>query len=231
MIMRTRSSQLELIDLGPEFYTLEEYEECLDYLGKIGKVLGGNRATLQLFRNLKESPTSILDVGCGGGHFTCELAQLYPHTNILGIDLSKEAIDYARKQAKKMNLSNVSFEVPMDKELKYADKSFDIVTCTLVCHHMLDAEIIEFLKRSQRVAKKSIIINDLHRHGLAYFCFALVAPVLFPNRLILNDGLISVKKGFTKTNWISYLSKAGLNKVNYEISWKWAFRWLIQINL
>lgn len=47
----------------------------------------------------------------------------------------------------------------------------------------------------------------------------------------MNDGLISIKKGFTKQDWMSYLSEAGLKKIQYEISWKWAFRWLIQISL
>lgn len=230
-LLAKRSDQKELIDLGFEHYTLEEYKACLEQLGKVGHLLGGNAATLSKFSQLKERPNSILDVGCGGGFFARLLAKKYPEAKVLGIDFSKEAIAYALESVQFEKNNHLSFEVPETLELNFPPQTFDVVTATLVCHHMQDEELIEFLKRAKKVARNKIIINDLHRNFFAYCSFALIAPLLFRNRLITHDGLISIKRGFTKQEWVNYLEKAGFDSNQYEITWKWAFRWMITITV
>ncbi|QSV16223.1 class I SAM-dependent methyltransferase [Photobacterium ganghwense] len=53
----------------------------------------------------------VLDVGCGRGRIMNRLAELYPASQFLGVDLSREAIDYARAESKARNLSNIEFEI------------------------------------------------------------------------------------------------------------------------
>ena len=72
-MLRIRSQEPELIDLG--HYNEKEYEECLYQLDRIGRFLGGDKATFKAFDHLFAPPSSILDVGCGGGLFTMRLAQ------------------------------------------------------------------------------------------------------------------------------------------------------------
>lgn len=225
--MKFRSEKKELIDLGSEFYTAQEYDDCLKKLGDVGRFLGGNSAGLSAFNQLKIKPQSILDVGCGGGYFTNILAKKFPQAKVTGIDYSSKAIEHAKKH----NSPNLSFHVPTTLELNIPEKSVDIITATLVCHHMNDTELIDFLKRAKTSARKKVIINDLHRHPIAYFFYGLIAPILFRNRLITHDGLISIKRSFTKNEWVSYLKKAGFNKDQYTIKWKFPFRWIITINL
>jgi 2-polyprenyl-3-methyl-5-hydroxy-6-metoxy-1,4-benzoquinol methylase len=76
--------------------------------------------------------------------------------------------------------------VQKEKTLSYPDNSFDVVTTMLVCHHMTDEEIVQFLKDSYRICKKAVIINDLQRHLLAYVSFSLIAPIIF--RLAHSNG-------------------------------------------
>jgi ubiquinone/menaquinone biosynthesis C-methylase UbiE len=52
-----------------------------------------------------------LDVGCGSGRVLNRLAELYPTSQFLGIDLSPEAIGNARGEASQKNLRNVEFIV------------------------------------------------------------------------------------------------------------------------
>ncbi|MBA3956819.1 MAG: methyltransferase domain-containing protein [Parachlamydiaceae bacterium] len=229
MIKRKRSYETELLDLGPSFYTNEEYEECLNQLDRIGRYLGGNKATLKTLHNLPK-PHSILDVGCGGGHFTIELAKQFPDAQVVGIDISQEAITFARKKLQHANVGNVLFEVPPSNQLSYSPNSFDIVTSSLVCHHMDDDQLINFLKNSYQVAAKTIIINDLHRHWLAYLSFALIAKPVFCNRLIFHDGLLSIKRAFKKQDWIHYLKAAEIPLEYCTITWHWAFRWVLRID-
>src|SRR5262249_35268815 len=98
-IMKNRSSKKELLDLGPDYYSQEEYRECLEKLATINRLLGIRRDSLKVIRRVK--PTSILDVGCGGGHFLAQVASLYPEISCRGIDISGEAIQQANQKARK----------------------------------------------------------------------------------------------------------------------------------
>lgn len=229
MIKSKRSYKPELIDLGTSYYTHEEYEDCLHQLSRIGRFLGANKATLEAFHKVKNTQ-SILDVGCGGGHFTMQLAKQFPKVQVTGIDISLPAIELAQKALAKTQMRNIKFEIPPSPQLMLPSNSFDVVTFTLVCHHLNDEQLIDFLKRSYRVAKKSIIINDLHRHWIAYMGFALIAGPFFSNRLIFHDGLLSIKRAFKKDDWINYLKAAEIPLEQCSITWHWPFRWLVCIN-
>ncbi len=55
----------------------------------------------------------------------------------------------------------LNFKHHINKGIEAPDNSVDIVTSTLVCHHMNDDELVEFLDQAQRVAKHEVIINDV----------------------------------------------------------------------
>ena len=220
----------EIIDLGPGFYSKEEYEDCLTKLDQIGRWLGGDRATFVAMQKINPSPRSILDVGCGGGEFTIRLAQQYPKACIVGIDLNPQAIEFAKKRlALTQNPpTNLIFKIQNQKQLE-EDKSYDVVMTTLVCHHMTDDELVEFLKQACRIAKQRVILNDLHRHAIAYYFFKVASPLFFRNRLVQHDGLVSIKRSFDRKEWVRALEQTGLAPSQYNISWHWAFRWIVEI--
>ncbi len=224
-MMNKRSNQLELMDLGPAHYTAKEYADCLHKLGIIGTVLGGDRATLKAFAALPSPPGSILDVGCGGGSFTYKLAQRYPQATVVGIEIDAAALGSAHRYQR----PNLTFQLRQQPELAEPDKSFDVVTATLVCHHLTDEQLINFFRSAGRIARKAIIINDLHRHPLAYAAFACIAP-LFNNRLIRYDGLISIQRSFTRKELVRILLAADFSLQRFRITWHWAFRWIIVVD-
>jgi 2-polyprenyl-3-methyl-5-hydroxy-6-metoxy-1,4-benzoquinol methylase len=234
VIMRTRSTQQELMDLGPSHYTQEEYTDCLKKLGVIGKLLGGDRATFKAFDQLKNPPTSILDVGCGNGAFTLKLAQKYPNARVVGIDISQEAINAALAGKKAytikhgIELANLFFHHRTNPELDYSPKSFDVVTATFLCHHLKDTELIEFFRAAYQTSHQAVILNDLVRHPLAYAAFWCISP-LFNNRMIRHDGLISIKRSFTRPELENLLRAAGLPENSWSITWRWGFRFIITI--
>jgi 2-polyprenyl-3-methyl-5-hydroxy-6-metoxy-1,4-benzoquinol methylase len=220
-----RSEDLEIIDL--KNYSKEEYELCLKTLDRVGRWLGGDAGTFAALDRMKTEPKSILDVGCGGGIFTSRLALQYPQAKIVGIDVNRDAIAFAKKN---VNLpTNISYESRNQGQLIESPKSYDVVMSTLVCHHLSDEQIIDFLQRATNVAKKKVIINDLHRNPLAYYLFKLVSPICFRNRLVEHDGPLSVLRSFKRKDWEYYLEKAGVRPTDYRIRWRWAFRWLIEI--
>lgn len=58
-----------------------------------------------------EAGIRVLDVGCGRGRALNELAGWFPESTFLGVDLSEQAIDYARRTAAARGWDNVVFEV------------------------------------------------------------------------------------------------------------------------
>ena len=220
MFFKSRAQDNEIMDLGPSHYSISEYRQCLRQLDRIGRFLGGDQASFQAFKRL--NPESILDVGCGGGTFTNRLGDRFPNAKVLGVDISQDAIQSAKKS------KNVDFQCVSD--LSFPTNSFDVVTSTLVCHHLDEEKLIYFLKESYRIAKKSVILNDLHRHLVAYGLFFIVSRLFFRNRLVMHDGLISIKKSFVKEDWITYVKKANIPFDCCSIKWHFPFRWIVKIN-
>lgn len=225
-----RSLEKEWIDLGNDHYSREEYEDCLIKLDRIGKWLGGDAATISSLKKMDPPPASILDVGCGGGLFTMKVAALFPQARVRGIDINLWAIQFAERH-RKGYYRNLTFECPIEAKLQEPSKSYEVVMATLVCHHLTDIDIVDFITNACRVATRKVVINDLHRHDLAYGLFKGVSPVFFRNRLIQHDGLLSIQRGFVYEEWVQLLEMAGLAPSSYRIKWHWAFRWIIEIQV
>ena len=75
----------------------------------------------------------ILDLACGAGYPTIELAdRLGPGVQVIGVDASEPALQAAREYAG--DRPALSFEVADVAALPYADGSFQAVTCNLGLH-------------------------------------------------------------------------------------------------
>lgn len=72
----------------------------------------------------------VLDVGCGRGRTMMRLAELFPASGFVGIDLSAPAIAAARDEASAKGLTNIEFKVTdaSDLDRKAEPASFDFVT-------------------------------------------------------------------------------------------------------
>ncbi|HEV2613849.1 MAG TPA: methyltransferase [Gammaproteobacteria bacterium] len=221
-----RSQEKELMDLGPDYYSHDEYIQCLKKLFQVNKLLGFFRNTVNTLKKCSKEST-LLDIGCGGGLFILYLSRFFPQMKMHGVDVSPEAIVESEQSLhawqRKNGALRVTFELQKNPELNAAKNSVDIILATLVCHHMSNEELVEFLRQAYLIANKAIIINDLHRHRLAYWLYAVISPLLFRNRLITHDGLISIRRGFTRAEWKLFLNQAGIE--NYELKWRFPFRW------
>jgi len=80
----------------------------------------------------------LLDVGCGPGTITGELAELTAPGRTVGVDLSREVIGVAREQQAQKGTSNVVFEQGDVYALGFADASFDVVYAHQVLQHLSD---------------------------------------------------------------------------------------------
>jgi ubiquinone/menaquinone biosynthesis C-methylase UbiE len=75
----------------------------------------------------------ILDVACGPGGWALEVALTYPEITVVGFDISRTMVDYARTSARVQGLDNAEFLVmDMQKPLAFPDESFDLVNARFI---------------------------------------------------------------------------------------------------
>ena len=144
---------------------------------------------------------------------------------LIGIDANNFTINHAKQLSE--NYSNISFFCHDIFEESFRELKYDIVLCTLTLHHFKENQIINLLNVFYTNSKIGIIINDLHRNAIAYRLFQVICFVFNLNKMSRDDGLISILRGFTKKELINYSNE--LKFKNYNIQWKWAFRyeWII----
>jgi 2-polyprenyl-3-methyl-5-hydroxy-6-metoxy-1,4-benzoquinol methylase len=92
-------------------------------------------AVPEIEQKLKKG-ADVLDIGCGRGKAIILLARLFPQSRFTGVDLSKEAIDYASAEVRRLKLNNVEFKV---KDLTDFDRTsehekYDIITAFDAIH-------------------------------------------------------------------------------------------------
>jgi SAM-dependent methyltransferase len=97
---------------------------------------------------LKLKSGRILDIGCGGGITTESLPYYYQNLDYFGCDVSKSAIEYAKKRGS----GKVRYAVIRGKKLPYKDNYFDACICLDVMEHIPDVEF--FLNEVKRILKK-----------------------------------------------------------------------------
>lgn len=109
--------------------------------------------------NSKKKGQKILEVGCGTGFLSLELARV--GNNVLGIDVSKKSISEAKKYLTKIDNKkslNLSYEVKDANKINF-DKKFDVVIFYRSLHHF---------KNSKKLLKK--ISNNLKPKGILIIC-------------------------------------------------------------
>jgi len=79
----------------------------------------------------------VLDAGCGRGLAMIELAQAFPASRFVGMDLCEDAIDYARIAARNAGLWNVTFEA-RDLTGYCEPDRFDLITSFDAVHDQKD---------------------------------------------------------------------------------------------
>jgi 2-polyprenyl-3-methyl-5-hydroxy-6-metoxy-1,4-benzoquinol methylase len=204
-------------------------KDTLDKLENINRWLGGNKVTVNglkgvLLNHPKEQEITIVDIGCGHGDILRDVAKFGRKNRynfkLIGIDANPTAIVYANELS--TDFPELSFETQDIFSAEFKNRKFDVVLATLFLHHFKEPELVSFLKNMLKQTKIGIVVNDLHRNKLAYYLFLLLS-IFISNKMIIEDGLTSVLRGFKRKDLKEMSKKINVKPV---VSWKWAFRYL-----
>jgi ubiquinone/menaquinone biosynthesis C-methylase UbiE len=215
-----RSYELEHLDKGD--YTPVEYEGCIVELQRVNRWLGDTRALRNsLLKDVEAAQLqtfSVLDVGAGSGELLRVSAEWANETKratrLVGLELNersaREIVEGSQEYPQISSVRGDAFRLP------FHDKQFEYVICSLFTHHFRDPQVVKLLQEMARVARRKIFVIDLHRNVVAYIFFRTVARLFLHNRLIREDGALSILRSFTPDEFRTLGDKAELKNVTVE---------------
>ena len=206
--------------------------DSLDKIATINQFLGGNQLTIkgvmQLLKGYPKNKTiSIVDLGCGNGDMLRALSKVAKtkgyQFDMLGIDANQATIDYAIELSK--NYKDIKYLKQDVLSAEFKAIEYDIALCTLFLHHFEDEVAFNLVESLEQKSKIGVIVNDLHRHPMAYHLFQLIT-LFVSNHMMKEDGKLSIRKAFKRIDFERFASRL---KSKSQIKWKWAFRyqWII----
>lgn len=99
---------------------------------------------------------SLLDIGCGPGTITADLAAVVAPGRITALEISENAVDLARHQVSARGITTVDFTVGDVQALDLPDDSFDVVHAHQVLQHVADP--VAALREMRRVTRPGGIV-------------------------------------------------------------------------
>jgi SAM-dependent methyltransferase len=123
----------------------------------------------------------VLDVGCGPGSITCDMAELVPNGHVTGVDLSPAVLEEARAAATTRKVENTTFTTgDVQASLSFPDASFDVVFCHQLLNHLSDP--IKALREMKRLIKPTGILAV--REGICHLWYPDIPALADMDRII-----------------------------------------------
>ena len=141
--------------------TLDHVADIYDLLEPL--MMFGMDRTIQreVISLLPENCERVLDVGCGTGTLTRQIAGILPATgSVVGVDAATAMIAVAHRKA--VHLTNITFTATLAEQLPFADASFDCAVSTMFFHHInadLKRRSLNEIWRTLTPTGKAIVVD------------------------------------------------------------------------
>jgi SAM-dependent methyltransferase len=225
-----RSTAPELMDTEP--VDLATFEACLRDLERINRWTRSYALTLrwleQVLAEHGRRQLLLVDVGSGYGDMLRRISAWARRRGIgldlVGIDRNPHAaVAAARATPPEASIRYLTADVfGLSSDLRP-----DLVISALFAHHLDDAELVRFLGWMESRARLGWLINDLHRHALAYRVARWTPHLLRMSRLVRHDAAISVARAFERRDWQFFLHQADLGTPPPIVTWQFPFRYAV----
>src|SRR5262245_6520016 len=181
-----------------------EFAAAYRELEIINANLGGVRAIERFLPSVPDP--LILDVAAGA----CDVSETLlrrRRCRIVTLDLNGRGLQRARR----------SWPVVGDAlDLPFRDGSFDVVMASLFFHHLTNDNCVRVLREMWRIARRRVLVNDLHRHRLAYFSIRALTMLFSKSSMVRHDGPVSVRRAFRPAELLEIAKRAGFGARVYR---------------
>jgi SAM-dependent methyltransferase len=200
-----RATDPESLDVGvPEAEALAS----LGDLRFVNRWLGGRRtlrAVVTPYLVSSDRPR-LLDVGCGSGDVSSYLARSIPRpVQVVGLDLKLLHVQQAPREVQPL--------VGNARALPFPPESFDVVVVSLFLHHFDAPELPGVLRGLYAAARRALVVTDLRRALVPYLFGRLFFRALFRSQVSVEDGLLSIRRGFRDGELRDAFVQAGIPHV------------------
>jgi 2-polyprenyl-3-methyl-5-hydroxy-6-metoxy-1,4-benzoquinol methylase len=228
--MKIRSAEKEKLD--NLYLHGEDLHKALQSLAWINRWFGNHRAVIRAIHrvyNKEKKMLHIVDLGCGGGDLALAVAKsLRKHKikcSITGIDGNAHTLAYAQKKCRGFPEINFLLDDILDKE--FSIQSCDMLISSHFMYHFNEAVLIWFLRNNLSTISTAVIFSELKRNGFVMGLFKISSFLLPISNLAKEDGLLAIKRSFTKKEWLSIMQETGIG--SYRIQNEPIFRILLTI--
>jgi SAM-dependent methyltransferase len=153
------------------------------------------------------SPLTVLDVATGGGDIPRWLARRERERVLLVAgDMHPQMLALARRWSAELPIRFLRLDA---RRLPFPDRGVDVVLCSLMLHHLTEADAVSALRELARVTRRRLIVNDLRRSPVARSLIWLITR-FSRNRLTRYDSPVSVERAFTPAELAALARGAGL---------------------
>lgn len=164
----------------------------------INRWLGGIRAVARYVPTI--SNPLVLDVAAGACDVGEAVATRVPCRMVV-LDRNERGL---RRAVKSLPVVGDAFELP------FRDESFDVVMSSLFFHHLSNDECVLMLKDMWRLARCLVLVNDLHRHPVAYWSIRVLTGIFSRSAMVRHDGPLSVRRAFRPRELLDLAKEAGV---------------------
>jgi SAM-dependent methyltransferase len=189
------------------------HRAALDKLAQFN-VLAGSVGAIATELARLEGPLRVLDLATGAGDLPCGLMRRAQREQrawqVDGADISPTSVEHARRRAARQARGKGPRFMVLDALRDPLPTDYDVLTCSLFLHHLSVDDAVALLSRMRAAAKRAVIVQDLLRSRAALNLTWLVTRLSSRNRLILNDGPLSVAAAFTLDEVAQLAQRAGL---------------------
>lgn len=194
------------------------YRAVLTDLARINRLTLAYRPTLEFLERALGGKTrfTLLDVGFGQGDMLRRIAQWAAargiEAELVGVDLNPRS-EVVACEATPPDLP-ITYRTG-----DYADligEPWDVITSSLVAHHMSREELALFLQVMDSEARAGWFVNDLHRHAVSYLGYPVLAQLAGVHRIVRLDGRTSIARAFRPADWQDLLAEAGVERARIE---------------
>ncbi len=156
-----------LVDRSPWSYRWQAFKWKLRYLLNKGAYVPAFETLIKqphrtLVRDavLALDPRSVLDVGCGRGANLFLLSQARPDLQLIGTDVSEQAITSSRAELERHGIVNVRLEVADAMKLSaFSDNSIDVLLADAVLMYVPPRQIERTLGEMLRVCRRGLVLS------------------------------------------------------------------------
>jgi len=189
-------------------------------IARLNALFGGTRAVVRELKsfferrramgNRNRETWTLLDVGTGSGDIALAARAA---ARQLDIDLKAIGLELNPTAARIASAAGVPTIVADGSALPLGPRSVDVVVASQVLHHLPRSIAVRWIATLDRIARRAVVLADLRRSRVAMAGVWAASVGLAMSGVTRHDAVVSLKRGYTKTEFDEMLRQAGVRTV------------------